>query len=202
MKRGGNRSGKDRRGGGLNDDDFHLWREFTRDIAPLTDLEWEEREHSGYAFQQADAKTGAATPPPITKEQRAKNSAAAQQAPQLDLRTELRLRRGQMPIDARLDLHGKNQDQAHGLLNDFVMASHGRGKRCLLIITGKGKGGLLAREAHAPDLQPGILKQKVPQWLSMTPLSDIVLKTFPAVPRDGGSGALYVYLKRRRDYDF
>ena len=107
-----------------------------------------------------------------------------------------------MPIDGRIDLHGRNQEQAHRLLEEFVLSSHARGKRCLLVITGKGKGGLTAQEAYAHDLQPGILKQKVPQWLSMPPLGSIILKTYPAVPRDGGGGALYVYLKRAREHQY
>lgn len=201
MGRQSGNDGKDGKGG-LDLEDFRLWKDFTRDIEPLEEPDWEALEAVAKQTvpQQKNGgekivpkEVSGSLPLPATKNSR-------KQPAQLDLRTELRLRRGQMPIDARLDLHGYNQEQAHGMLNQFVMAAHGSGKRCLLVITGKGRGGLRAAEAYAPDLQPGVLKQKLPQWLSMHPLNDLVLKVFPAATKDGGGGAFYVYLKRQRDY--
>jgi len=82
----------------------------------------------------------------------------------LDKRTEMRLKRGQMPIDATLDLHGYSKDQAYSALINFIKNSYETGKRCVIIITGKG-----GRENGIKDpLRPkeGILKKSVPQWLS------------------------------------
>jgi DNA-nicking Smr family endonuclease len=183
---------------GLNPDDFRLWKEFTRDIEPLEEPDWQALEalvqETAVQHKPASPKTE------LVKETKANASAtrAAASSTELDLRTELRLRRGQMPIEARLDLHGYRQEQAHLALNDFITSSYRRGCRCLLVITGKGKGSLLARDA-AMEVQAGVLKQKLPQWLSMSPLSSIVLKVFPAIPRDGGSGAFYIYLRRQRE---
>jgi DNA-nicking Smr family endonuclease len=105
--------------------------------------------------------------------------------PGLDKSTEERLRKGNRPIDARLDLHGMTQDAAHAALRQFVLAAAQRGDRCLLIIT--GKGGF--------DGQ-GILRREVPRWLEQ--LRPLVLRAVPAQPRHGGAGALYLLLKRRR----
>lgn len=108
-------------------------------------------------------------------------------APGVDRRTGLRLRRGQLPIEARLDLHGLTQDQAHRRLTAFIRASIDSGRRCVLVITGKGSTG-----------QGGVLRQSVPRWLNEPALRPLVVAIQQAQPRDGGEGALYVLLKRLR----
>lgn len=94
-----------------------------------------------------------------------------------------------MDIDGRLDLHGMSQAEAHDALTGFVLASHRMGRRAVLVITGKGLYGE----------RSGVLKSAVPRWLNEAPLRDRILAFQPAQPKDGGSGALYVLLKRRRD---
>lgn len=116
----------------------------------------------------------------------------------LDRRTAERLRRGQFPIDGRLDLHGWTQEEAHRALAGFIEASHAAGQRCLLIITGKGV------RARTDDLYgrgravPGVLQAAVPNWLNQPSLRPLILGFAGAQPRHGGSGALYVLLKRKR----
>ena len=100
-----------------------------------------------------------------------------------------RLRRGRLGVDARLDLHGLTQHAAHDALVRFVLDAHARGRRSLLVITGKGTFG---------DGR-GILRARVPDWLNDPPLRDKVLAIETAQPKDGGAGALYVLLKRRRE---
>lgn len=109
----------------------------------------------------------------------------------MDRRTADRLRRGRMELDGRIDLHGMTQTQAHGALMGFVHRAWHEGRRCVLIITGKGSGG--------PD--GGVLRRMVPRWLGESPMRPMVLAVQPAQPRDGGDGALYVLLKRRRPQD-
>lgn len=111
-----------------------------------------------------------------------------------DKRTDERLRRGQMPIEALIDLHGYNKEQAKGVLSTFIRAAYGQGKRCVLVITGKGSRNNKTNTIATK----GVLRTNVPEWLSELPLSDIVIKHYPAKPKDGGDGALYVYLKRNR----
>ena len=136
-------------------------------------------------------------------------SGAASATGGLDRRTAQRLTRGQLPIEARLDLHGMRQTEAHTALNRFIAQSYGSGKRCVLVITGKGKKKFnLGRFYHDdPDdhftgehtSRPGVLRENVPQWLSRPPNSHLVLRTAPARPKDGGDGALYVYLRRKKN---
>lgn len=109
--------------------------------------------------------------------------------PDMDRRTADRLRRGRMALDGRIDLHGMTQMQAHGALNGFVHRAWHEGRRCVLIITGKGTTN--------PD--GGVLRRMVPRWLGEAPLRPMVLAVQPAQARDGGDGALYVLIKRRRE---
>lgn len=114
----------------------------------------------------------------------------------LDKRTAERFRKGEMPIDARLDLHGMTQDRAHAALNAFIARAYAAGQRCLIVVTGKGAGAR-ADDAIIPERR-GVLKDSVPRWLKEPGLAGFVLATAPAQARHGGSGALYVLLRRRR----
>jgi DNA-nicking Smr family endonuclease len=114
-------------------------------------------------------------------------------APGVDRATALRLRRGEMPIDATLDLHGMTQKEAHSALLGHITRAHTLGQRCLLVITGKGgKSGKDGRET-------GVLRANVPRWLNEAPVRAHVLAFAPARPRHGGDGALYVLLRRMRE---
>lgn len=108
----------------------------------------------------------------------------------LDRRTLLRLRRGLIPPETQIDLHSHTQEQAHTLLRTFLSASQSAGRRCVLVITGKGFG---------PAGAVGILKSRVPQWLNEQPNRGRILAFCYARPSHGGEGALYVLLKRVRD---
>jgi DNA-nicking Smr family endonuclease len=107
----------------------------------------------------------------------------------VDKRLAERLKRGQLTIDGVLDLHGLTQEEAHRQLDGFLGHAANSGRRCVLIITGKG--------VWRSD--SGILREMVPRWLNEAPNRARVLAIATAQPRHGGSGALYVLLKRRRE---
>ncbi len=104
----------------------------------------------------------------------------------LDKTTRRKLSRGDLPVEARLDLHGYNAAQAEIRLRAFIQSSASFGHRCVLVITGKGVRG------------EGVLRRHVPVWLKQPPLGNVVLALSNATPRDGGSGAIYVLLRRAR----
>ena len=106
----------------------------------------------------------------------------------LDRRTGQRFKRGQLPVEARLDLHGMTQTEAHRALSAFLSVQHAAGRRCVIVVTGKGVG----KEGG------GVLRNAVPRWLNEAPNRDKVLAFEYARQRDGGAGALYVLLKRKR----
>jgi DNA-nicking Smr family endonuclease len=103
----------------------------------------------------------------------------------LDRRSWRKLRRGQYPIDARLDLHGLTQAEAHARLASFLAAAAARGNRCVLVITGRGL-------RHG-----GTLRSMTPRWLDEPPMRGLVLSYAQASVQHGGEGALYVLLRRR-----
>jgi DNA-nicking Smr family endonuclease len=105
----------------------------------------------------------------------------------IDRRSAERLSRGRLPIEGRLDLHGMTQAAASVRLEEFLARAQSAGKRCVLVITGKGLAG------------GGILREQVPRWLNQSPNRGRVLAFDYAQAQHGGMGALYVLLKRRRD---
>lgn len=146
-----------------------LWRAAMRDAAP----------RSGAAPAAAEPPT-----PSPPRPQRAPAVAVPTPAPGagLDRRSAQRLKRGARPIEARLDLHGMTQTEAHQALRDFIARAAAAERRSLLVITGKG----------------GVLRAAVPRWLGEPSNRGRVLAVAPAQPKDGGPGALYVLLRRRR----
>ncbi|MCF6444632.1 Smr/MutS family protein [Nereida sp. MMG025] len=105
------------------------------------------------------------------------------------------MKRGKLSPEGRIDLHGMTLAQAHPALTSFVMNAFADGKRLVLIITGKGK---MRDEGGPMPARFGVLRHQVPEWLRMAPLAQCVLQVTEAHLKHGGSGAYYVYLKRRR----
>ena len=106
----------------------------------------------------------------------------------IDRRTADRFRRGDLPIEGRIDLHGMTQEQAHQALAGFIHRAWNEGRRCVLVITGKGG-----------PRGVGVLRQMLPRWLAGTAMRPMVLAVRNAQLKDGGDGAFYVLIKRRRD---
>lgn len=98
-----------------------------------------------------------------------------------------RLRRGRLPIDGRLDLHGMTVKEARGQLELFLRTMRARRERCVLIVHGKGE--------HSPQ-GVGVLRGEIAAWLSQGPSSQHVAAFVTATEHDGGEGAVYVLLRR------
>ncbi|MEY4985050.1 MAG: hypothetical protein RIR62_3316 [Pseudomonadota bacterium] len=118
----------------------------------------------------------------------------ATQPVQMDAKVFGRMTRGKLAPEARIDLHGMTLAEAHPELIRFVLNCQSAGMRLVLVITGKGKRG----EDFGPIPQRmGALRHQVPQWLRLPPLGPAVLQVSEAHLKHGGSGAYYVYLRRR-----
>lgn len=98
-----------------------------------------------------------------------------------------KLSKGHLALEARIDLHGLFQGEAHGMLLDFLMRAHERGLRHVLVITGKGSS--FGSE--------GALKRAVPLWFSLPEFRFLISSYEPAARKHGGEGALYVRLSRQ-----
>ena len=116
-------------------------------------------------------------------------------AVQMDKKAFGKLKRGKLKPEGRIDLHGMTLDRAHPALNRFILSAHKSGKRLVLVITGKGK---MRDEGGPIPVRHGVLRHQVPQWLSMPPLSSVILQVTQAHVSHGGGGAYYVYLRRSR----
>ena len=98
--------------------------------------------------------------------------------------------------EAVLDLHGLSEDEAFVKVDNFISQCYNQGKRCIIIITGKGQ---TIRENDDIFTPKGILKRQVPQWLDMPRLRAMILVYKHLSEKLGGSGALYILLKRNKE---
>lgn len=169
-----------RGGRALSSEDRILWHRVTRSVRPLDPAKLAdivEEPAPDTPRPPRPAKLEPAEPPAG----RARETAAPTW---MDTRTHGKIAKGRLTIDARIDLHGMTQPQAHGLLLDFLHQAHGSGLRHVLVITGKGRGG------------DGILRRVVPAWLSTAPFRGLVSAHAQAARQHGGEGALYIRLRR------
>jgi DNA-nicking Smr family endonuclease len=181
----------------VSDDERVLWREVTRSVAPL------RRRRAKVERTTADLVVAEKPEPPRKRAPSAMKPAlivrkdtppqpALQPLMPIERRLKQRLGRGSQDIDARIDLHGRTQDQAHDVLLRFMQKCQANGAKIVLVITGKGGStGDLASER-------GVLKRQVPLWLQLPEFRNYVLAVEEAHSAHGGAGALYVRLRRAR----
>jgi DNA-nicking Smr family endonuclease len=112
----------------------------------------------------------------------------------LGRRVKQRVARGRDPIDARIDLHGHTQKQAHVALGRFLQRAQADGARMVLVVTGKGG-------TRNTGSERGVLKRQVPMWLSLPEFRSFVVGFEDAHVGHGGEGALYVRLRRASKTD-
>jgi DNA-nicking Smr family endonuclease len=176
----------------LRAEDAALWQRATRHVAPLPGR--------GLPDDPAPSpdRRHPAGPPRNAGESPAVPTKRAPVAPApspldalagVDRATAERLKRGRRAIEARLDLHGMTQAEAHRALAGFVVGSRTAGRRCVLVITGHGRSS------------GGVLKHAVPRWLNEPDLRRHLLAIAPARPQHGGHGALYLLLRKERRAD-
>ena len=176
-----------------DESDDELWERVARSAEPLG---------RGRAASHADrpkkepqrqtAKGEALAPKPAPK-------ALAKPAPTargevLNRQTARALERGRLAVEARLDLHGMRQREAHAALRRFLKSAQGKGQRHVLVITGRGVEPDAWRSYYADD-ERGVLRQAVPHWLEQPDLASLVVSYAEAPRRLGGEGALYVRLR-------
>lgn len=137
-------------------------------------------------------------PKPVPRRPAPAMTVAANAHGGLDKRSAERLRRGQTAIEARLDLHGHTQADAHRALNAFIAGSYRAGRRCVLVITGKGGPRDDVDSGFMPDRDSGVLRRNLPRWLGEGAVRQMVLRIETARPQHGGEGAYYVLLRRKR----
>lgn len=181
-----------RKGRRLSSDDLALWHGVTRSVRPLRKRmrtvesiveTVDEPKPERTPKRAAAASPGAPPPAPSAPK---KPPAIAP----LDRKAKQKIARGRESIDARLDLHGHTQAEAHAALYRFLRRTQAKGGRVALVITGKGGRGESGR---------GVLKRSVPLWLALPEFRELVIGFDSAAIAHGGEGALYVRLRKVKD---
>ncbi|GLS18283.1 DNA mismatch repair protein MutS [Labrys miyagiensis] len=182
----------------LTAEDSELWAFVTREVTPL------KRRRRKPVPKPVELVVEPAAGPaakPVPKAKAAAPKPVKPVAPPLppiapiDKHERRQVVRGTRAIDARIDLHGMRQAEAHGALRGFLAIAQMRGYSMVLVITGKGGTG--GESLFSAD-ERGVLRRVVPQWLRMPDLRPLVLGFEEAHQGHGGSGALYVRLRRLR----
>lgn len=113
----------------------------------------------------------------------------------MDGKTASRVKRCEYKVEAVLDLHGKTEKMAYDAVFNFIQQSYLQNKRCVLIITGKG---LVSTPDKDILSEKGKLKERTPIWLNSEQLRPLILGFIHPIERLGGSGALYVILRKKK----
>lgn len=172
--------------------EISLWKKFTHGIQQIHD-----------AFEDLiDSEPQSAKDRPVTalKTTLSNPSKPKNTTPQFngfDRRTRQKLEKGNMPIEGRIDLHGKTQDQAKTTLTSFVTRAYTQKKRCLLVVTGKGSSKSKDHNIVSERSERGVIRKNLPMWLAQPPMNEMVISHIQAAPKDGGSGAFYIYLRNQ-----
>jgi DNA-nicking Smr family endonuclease len=173
----------------LSDDERTLWKGVVRAITPL---------RRPQTASESDDGVPVAPPAKAARQELQRPSPQSNKPPPLapfDRRLRQRVARGREAIDARLDLHGMTQSEAHAALLAFLRRAQTNDVRLVLVVTGKG-AGKTARETPG---ERGVLRRSVPMWLSLPEFRRFVVSFEEAHPSHGGQGALYVRMRRRPD---
>ena len=199
---------KTRKRGGpssVSEEERALWEYAARDLKPL-------KGKARVATSEHVPSPRTEKPPPkrtVAKHQPKRSEQPSKPKPspppaltEIERRKARRISAGRIEIEARIDLHGMRQAEAHTALRRFLFSAHASGRRWVLVITGKGEP---ARSPWASDAafdggeprERGVLRRNVPHWLAEPALRSIVVGYSTAAIRHGGEGALYVQLRRR-----
>lgn len=161
----------------LSPEDLRLWQNQLRDVKPLSKTKKIPLESPKPKVRQK--------PQPLSPPLQKPSHPLVPLLPLQDIsKRELR----HLKIEGRLDMHGMTQEEAYHALENFLLRSQERGLKFVLIITGKG---CLSSE--------NTLRHQLPRWVKDTALTRLVsILHYPAKPQDGGQGAYYIGVRRRK----
>ena len=164
----------------LSDEDKKVWEQLTLDVLPIkgakrvTLVDNLSKRYPVPAVLPETEKSPFVIEEPLTRN-----------VPGLDGKISKEIRRGKLPTQARIDLHGLSIHDAHNQINSFLEDCYYQDKRKVLVVTGKGGDHSIRRE--------------FPLWVQQSPLRQIVISCTAAHQRQGGGGAFIVVLRRASD---
>lgn len=107
----------------------------------------------------------------------------------IDKNSDKKLKSGKLKIDLKLDFHGLTFSEAFDLLLYSIDRAYNQGFRCLLVVTGKGKNTKQGKDS---------IKSQISKWLQHPNISSKIIKYVDANIKHGGTGAIYILLKRNK----
>lgn len=198
-------SGRGRRRG-LTEEDRALWERLVATVEPLPQKRGRHLRQRDAAVAPDVAGETEVSPPRPAPPAAPPGPVAAGKPPvsrpkpppmvPLERRAVRRLKSGRSDVEDRLDLHGMTQEAAKARLMAFLARAQAGGLKTVLVITGKGGGSVVPLDFAEPER--GILRRMVPLWLAMPAARALVVGYSEATISHGGSGALYVTIRRPR----
>lgn len=165
--------------------DDETWEEVVKDVKPLKNNRFVQEIEAKEVPIRSD-KVTTVTFDVLTKF----HSVEKDDFSQMDGSLAKRFKREEFRIEAVLDLHRMTEKSAFDEVCDFIKSAYNQGKRCVLIVTGKGYDEALFSEK-------GVLRKSVPNWLSHTEISSLILAYKNPSEAKGGVGALYILLRKK-----
>jgi DNA-nicking Smr family endonuclease len=167
------------------DDEARAFEEAMRGARPLGEG---PRRVRGSSSPPREARRGVVSSASAPLALETQDDGACGRAPDVSVALLRALRRGEPRPEARLDLHGRTRDEALRAVEAFVQRARGEGRRAVLVIHGRG---------HGSDGGAAVLRPALQAWLGSAPAARVGVMAFaPAPPRDGGSGATLILLRR------
>ncbi len=170
----------------LSDEEINLWLTVTKSVTPRKEAVLPTPSRPA-ALPVPEEPLPAIPSAQAAAPQPARGTLLPRLAP-MERKLRQRLSRGQVEVDAAIDLHGLTQQEAHSALHRFLHRAQGSGAKLVLVVTGKGSddyGGT------------GVLRRSVPHWLRAPDWRGLIVGFEEASRPHGGAGALYVRLRRR-----
>ena len=100
----------------------------------------------------------------------------------------------------KLDLHGFSLDESNKIVKKFIIESFNKGYKKLLVVTGKGKNSKSYDNPYVSE-KLNVLKYSVPEFIKNNKnLNNKIIKIEKADIRDGGEGAISIFLKSSRKF--
>jgi len=110
------------------------------------------------------------------------------------------IKKGSFKIDKKIDFHGKTLLESEEQFSNVVVSCYNDGIRCLLFITGKGVFKTRNSDwEDKPKLYHGVIRSALIGWVKSSKFSKYILSCEPASFEDGGDGAFYVYLRKKKN---
>jgi DNA-nicking Smr family endonuclease len=179
----------------LSGEDRDLWQRIAETVTPL-----KRGAASTSSEPEIDEPNEPAKPSKpvgrLTPVARAETAKPAPSLAPIDKKLTRRIGRGSRGVDAKIDLHGLTQREAHARLLAFLEGARARGHRLVLVVTGKGR--VEGTTEWWEEGTRGVLRRAVPEWLATPPFRSLVVGYERAHLRKGGDGAIYVQLRRDR----